>query len=252
MSENDLSVWYRGIPIISKYWFTGAVILPLLSRLGVLSPWWLVLEFNLFVKNFQIWRPVTALFFYPITPATGFNYLIMLYFLYSYSTRLETGLFDGRPADYLYMLIFNWICITIIALFADIYFLMEPMVLAVLYIWCQANKDTIVQFWFGTQFKAMYLPWVLVAFNMVIRGGGLNELIGILVGHLYYFLAFKYPQEFGGRAFIQTPSFLYNWLPNTRGGVHGFGTAPTARRADAAPGGGGGRYFFGQGRRLDD
>lgn len=91
---------------------------------------------------------------------------------------------------------------------AGVYFLLEPMVLSVLYIWCQHNRDQIVQFWFGTQFKAMYLPWILVLFNMIIRGGGMNELIGILVGHLYYFLMFKYPQEYGGSSFIWTPGFL--------------------------------------------
>ena len=40
---------------------------------------------------FQIWRPFTALLFYPITPSTGFHFLINLYFLYNYSLRLETG-----------------------------------------------------------------------------------------------------------------------------------------------------------------
>ena len=49
--------------------------------------------------------------------------------------------------------------------------LMVPMVLSVLYVWCQLNKDVIVSFWFGTQFKAMYLPWVLFAFNLIISGG---------------------------------------------------------------------------------
>ena len=42
----------------------------------------------------------------------------------------------------------------------------------------------------------MYLPWILWGFNMVLRGGGINELLGILVGHTYYFLAFRYPQVF--------------------------------------------------------
>jgi Derlin-1 len=82
------------------------------------------------------------------------------------------------------------------------------MVLSVLYVWCQFNKDTIVSFWFGTQFKAIYLPWILVAFNMILRGGGINELIGILVGHAYYFMAFQYPIDMGGRALIKTPQFL--------------------------------------------
>ena len=47
------------------------------------------------------------------------DYLINLFFLYNYSLRLETGLFSGRPADYLFMLIFNWICCVIIGLLAE-------------------------------------------------------------------------------------------------------------------------------------
>lgn len=49
--------------------------------------------------------------------------------------------------------------------------LMDCMVLSILYVWCQLNKDRIVQFWFGTMFKAMYLPWVLFGFNFIIAGG---------------------------------------------------------------------------------
>ena len=129
---------------------------------------------------------MTALFYYPLSPQTGFHFLINLYFLYNYrseknealqnnfnnffSLRLETGIFDGRPADYLFMLIFNWLLAVIVALGLSIPFLMDPMVMSILYVWCQLNKDTIVNFWFGTQFKAMYLPWVLFGFNMIIAG----------------------------------------------------------------------------------
>lgn len=45
-----------------------------------------------------------------------------------------------------------------------------PLVISVLYVWCQVNRDTVVQFWFGTQFKAMYLPWALAAFNVLLGG----------------------------------------------------------------------------------
>ena len=45
-----------------------------------------------------------------------------------------------------------------------------PLVISVLYVWCQVNRDTIVQFWFGTQFKAMYLPWALAGFNVLLGG----------------------------------------------------------------------------------
>jgi derlin-1 len=48
---------------------------------------------------------------------------------------------------------------------------MDILVLATLYVWCQLNKDVIVQFWFGTQFPAVFLPWVLLGFNVIMSGG---------------------------------------------------------------------------------
>lgn len=161
------------------------------------------------------------------------------------------GLFDGRPADYLFMMLFNAIILIIIGFLMPLRLLMDPLVLSVLYVWCQVNKDTIVQFWFGMQFKAMYLPWVLAAFNMIIQGGGIMELIGIFVGHLYFFLMFKYPQDFGGQRFLSTPSILYKLLPNRQGGVSGFGVPPASRRPRNDNGGGGGGWGgWGRGHRL--
>ncbi|CAH8621087.1 unnamed protein product [Schistosoma mattheei] len=96
----------------------------------------------------------------------------------------------------------------IVSFLASFYVLLEPMVLTVLYIWSQLNRDVIVQFWFGMQFKAMYFPWVLVIFNLIVRGSAMMELVGIIVGHLYYFFVFQYPQEYGGQAILKTPGFL--------------------------------------------
>jgi len=251
MASSDIGDWYRNIPMMTKYWFTGSVALPLVGKLGLVSAMSMILDFHSFIYRFQIWRPITALFYFPLVPQTGFQFLMNLYFLYSYSTRLETGVFDGKPADYLFMLIFNWICLVIIGLLASIPLLMNPMVLSVLYVWCQFNKDQVVQFWFGTQFKAMYLPWVLLAFNVIVSGGGWYEFIGIVVGHIYFYVMYKYPQDFGGRQFIQTPAFFYNYLPNRQGGVSGFGMAPPSNRRPA--GGDAGRqqrHAWGQGNQL--
>lgn len=60
---------------------------------------------------------------------------------------------------------------------------MDPLVLSVLYVWCQLNKDVVVSFWFGTRFKAMYLPWVLLAFNMILSGGYVSQ-----IKHIIYYL----------------------------------------------------------------
>lgn len=178
---------------------------------------------------------ICSVFYYPLNPATGFHFLLNCYFLYNYSLRLETDHFKSSPGDYFFLLLFNWaICVVIGLLFSLpvcnstnswLYFsnyfkwilhkiwysfqlLMDPLILSVLYIWCQLNKDVIVNFWFGTRFKAMYLPWVLLAFNLILSSGSTYSLVGILVGHLYYFLKIKYPQELGGPAYLTTPSFM--------------------------------------------
>jgi derlin-1 len=55
------------------------------------------------------------------------------------------------------------------------------------------------------------LPWVLVGFNLIVKGGGFMELLGIAVGHIYFFLMFKYPQDFNGVQLLQTPQILYKY-----------------------------------------
>lgn len=225
---SDIADWFKSLPIFTRWWLALTALFSLSGRFGLMKAHNLILLYQPFIHRFQIWRPFTALFFYPISSATGFHFLINCYFLYRYSLLLETGVFADRPADYFFMLLFNWSCCVIVGLLAEITLLMDPMVLSVLYVWCQLNKDVIVNFWFGSQFKAMYLPWVLFGFKLIISGGGVLELVGIFVGHVYFFLKFKYPQEFGGAQYLRTPSILYQWFPNQRT-LHGFGSVPGVR-----------------------
>lgn len=247
---SDIGDWFKSIPFITRTWFAASIAVPFIGKLGLVDFRNLVLDSGLVLNRFHLWRPVTATLFFPITPNTGFLYMVNLYFLYHYSTRLETGAFDGKPADYIFMLLFNWICIVIVGMMMDMRLLMIPLIMSVLYVWAQFNKDTIVSFWFGTRFKAHYLPWVILAFNFIIGGSFVNELTGNLVGHLYFFLMFKYPMDLGGRSFLSTPEFLYRFFPNRRGGVSGFGVPPSRPAQPAGGGMGIGRHNWGQGNRL--
>lgn len=110
MATNELSLWYNSIPQMTRYWFTGSVVLPLLGRFGIINANYLILDFAATFRHFQVrhpayltafclttagslqlWRPITALFYFPISPRTGFHYLLNLYFLYNYSSQLESG-----------------------------------------------------------------------------------------------------------------------------------------------------------------
>lgn len=224
--------WFKSVPFFTRYWFAGTIIFTLLGRFGILNPMNLIFLWEP-ITRFQIWRFFTCVLYYPLSPATGFHFLINLYFLYKYSGYLESGFYAANPADYFFMLVVNWICCLLIACFVNLPFLMDPMVLSVLYVWCQLNKDVIVNFWFGTRFKAMYLPWVLLGFNVVVNGGGLVEIIGILVGHFYYYLFFLYP-DYSNMRLLSTPAIFKQWFPSQAGGIHGFGVPPV-RPATAAP-----------------
>lgn len=116
----DIADWFRNVPPFTRYWLALTAGFTVLGRFGIFKPNNLILLYEP-LKRFQLWRLATCVFYYPLTPQTGFHFLINLYFLYSYSNRLETSQYAGKPADYFFMLLFNWICCLIVGLVADIY-----------------------------------------------------------------------------------------------------------------------------------
>ncbi|CAF1618958.1 unnamed protein product [Adineta ricciae] len=111
-ATNDLGQWYKSIPKITRVWFTASIVVSFAPRLGLVRPHNLILLLTPIIKNFQIWRLLTAVLFYPV----GFNLLINLFFIYQYSTRLETSTFNGKPADYVFCLSFLWLCNVIVGI----------------------------------------------------------------------------------------------------------------------------------------
>lgn len=142
---SEISEWFKSLPIFTRYWFSLTIAFSLIGRFGIISVANLILLYEPFIYNFEIWRAITSTFFYP----ASFHLLMNLYFLYNYSLRLETREFEGRPADYFYLLLFNWAIVVTGGLFLGFRVLMVSLLLSVIYIWCQLNKDAIVQFWFG-------------------------------------------------------------------------------------------------------
>ncbi|KAL3321166.1 Derlin 1 [Cichlidogyrus casuarinus] len=254
MAGNEFSDFIKSIPFLTRYWFCATIILSLSERLGLISPYWLILDSEAIFYKFQIWRPLTALLFFPIRKSTAFHFMINLYFMYSYSTRLENENFAGRRADYAFLLAFAWFCLALLGIMFEMPYFMEAMVIAVLYIWCQHNRETIVQFWFGTSFKAAYLPWVLLAFDFLVNGQFQGPLFGILVGHAFYFFNHQYPSEFGGSCLLKTPAFFYSLFATSGpvqtgfAGPQNFGQRPSSSTGATLLN----RRFPGSGNRLGD
>lgn len=142
---SDVSEWFKSLPIFTRYWLALTIAFSLIGRFRIINVTNLILLYDPFIHKFELWRALTSVFFYP----TSFHLLMNLYFLYNYSLRLERIDFEGRPADYFYLLIFNWIGCLIAGLLLNFSLLMNAMIVSVIYVWCQLNKDAIVNFWFG-------------------------------------------------------------------------------------------------------
>eukprot|EP01034_Spumella_vulgaris_P031253 gene31253-38616_t len=80
------------------------------------------------------------------------------------------------------------------------------------------------------QFNAPYLPWMLLLFSLVLGNPVEMDVLGIIVGHTYYFLDIVYPQvaEIRGwslKKIIRTPVVLH----------YIFGTTPPVDEVNEAP-----------------
>jgi len=216
--SNEIGEFIKNIPPVTRFLFLGTFGLTVLANLTPIIPFQYLLLTPRAIWNFEIWRFITCFLF---GGQLGFHFLMRLYFLYNYSKNLESQFFEGRRADYVFFILFSCVCLLIIGSIFTFYLLGEGLTFAIVYLWSQLNREVIVSFMFGARFKAIYLPWVLLAFNILMGGKGVFELVGIVVGHLYYFLTELYPRS-SGVQLLKTPQFLINFFPPEGPRVHGF------------------------------
>lgn len=105
---------------------------------------------------------------------------------------------------------------TLFPTFATIKFLGHPLSFMMVYVWGRAPENAHVRLGFlGIfPFSAPYLPWVLLVFSMVIGNPVETDFLGIIAGHIYYFLAFVYPavadiRHWQRKKLLYTPRILH-------------------------------------------
>ena len=98
------------------------------------------------------------------------------------------------------MLVFGAIAMVTCAMFIDTFskikFLGHPLAFMFVYVWARGVEQRHLRMsLLGLfPFNAPYLPWVLLLFSLFIGNPIETDLLGIVVGHLYYFLDVVYPQ----------------------------------------------------------
>lgn len=155
---SDLKAFVASIPQVTRYLTIATLVFSLGSKVGLCSVYQLALLTEPIYSNFQVWRLITAHLY-----SAGQGLIWHLYLLYSNSRELEQGHFSGKRADYVLTIIILIFCIDMAGLYLQFPILSEAFGMGITYIYSQIRAHQPVSFMFGLQFKAMYLPYVLLA-----------------------------------------------------------------------------------------
>ncbi|XP_041631967.1 derlin-1-like [Drosophila kikkawai] len=207
--------WYRSLPRLTRYWFTTTVVVScLVGPLEMLPVEWMKLDWNLVYYHWEWWRCLTSIVAYPINSGMVFRFVLHCHYLLKYSAMLENQ-FERSPAAYLYLLIIVAVLANVAGFLFKTDNVMKIAVMSVLYIGCRLQPD-VTESLFGTRFKALHLPLVLVVLDYFIFFS-LQSFYGICIGDIYHSLKFHYPN------LLDTPRILKNILPDVHGDFSGAG-----------------------------
>ncbi len=94
----------------------------------------------------------------------------------------------------------------------NLLFLGHAFTIMLVYVWSRRNPYVRMNFFGLLNFQAPYLPWVLLGFSLLLGNAILVDLMGIAVGHIYYFLEDVFPNQPGGFRVLETPRFMYYFI----------------------------------------
>ncbi|CAM9544608.1 unnamed protein product [Pylaiella littoralis] len=229
-SPEDL---FRSLPPVSKVLIVGMVGSLLSVVLNIFSPVDLALSWPLVWKKFHVWRLFTSGIF-PGMPS--FGALMMMFSVGMFSLRYEKDGFSmgggGGSADYAFMLLFGFVGIetSLLLLFYQPYLIFtESVMFYICYVWSRKHPTMSVSFW-GIPINALFVPWVMIAMRVCMGSSVFHGLLGIAIGHLFYFLVDVLP-DLHDIDLLRTPKIFVDVLG---WGQEGSGVSMQA------PGGGGG------------
>jgi len=205
--QTMLSQAYLEMPPVTRVYTTACVMTTIAVKLEVVSPFQLYFNPLLILKQYQVWRLITPFLFFG---NFGFNFFFNMIFTYRYCKMLEEGSFRGKTADFVMMFLFGGVSMIIAAFIINQLFLGQALTIMLVYVWARRNPFVRMNFFGLLTFNAPYLPWVLLGFSLLLGNSISVDILGMVIGHVYYFLEDIFPNQPGGRRILATPQFLRN------------------------------------------
>merc|ERR1719411_1966126 len=106
------------------------------------------------------------------------------------------------------MFVFGAVCMITYAFFVNPFFLGQAFTLMLVYVWARRNPFVRMNFFGLLTFNAPYLPYVLLGFSLLLGNAVSVDLLGMAVGHTYFYLEDIFPNQPGGFKLLKTPQIL--------------------------------------------
>lgn len=185
---DSLQSWFQSLPMVTKTFFVCTLLTGACCSFNFISPSSCVFVWPLISRKFEIWRLVMPYFF---AGGFSFNFAMHLYILYQNCLRYEANPYNtgagGSSADFLWMVIIAAAIHTVLAWIFEFMVFSESMLYVIMYVWSRREPDGRLSM-FGFKFQALYLPWIYMGIRMIMGGSITMPLLGVAIGHVYFFL----------------------------------------------------------------
>lgn len=198
-----LEIWHKTPPITQVY-VGSSLMITLLSFALNGNKWPELLHFDWqAVLTGQIWRLFSAFLFFG---QLDMFYPLTMQFVWQHMSQLEK-LNYNKPEDFLVMVLFG--AGSLIGIYSlmgiSMKFLGHNLATFLVYIWSRVFEGSDINFMDIVTLKSEMLPWFFCIQTFVLeREIPFADLIGIVVGHLYYYLSSK--------GSLQSPALFRSWF----------------------------------------
>ncbi|TWU74740.1 hypothetical protein ED733_005603 [Metarhizium rileyi] len=173
-----LEEWFWEMPVCTRWWTAATILTSALVQCHMVTPFQLFYSFRAAFAKSQ-----------------------------RYARLLEES--SGRsPAHFSWLLLYAMTSLIVLSPLVSMPFLGQPLSSTLVYIWSRRNPDTRLSFLGLLVFTAPYLPWVLMAFSLFMHGSiPRDEIMGVVIGHIWYFFNDVYPPLHNGSRPLDPPSW---------------------------------------------
>ncbi|BAT92880.1 Derlin-1 protein [Vigna angularis] len=199
--------YYRSLPPVSKIYGVACLMTTSAFYLQLYDAWNIALVYGPVFKRLQVWRLITNFFF--LGPFS-LPFAVRLIMIAKYGVSLERGPFDKRTADYVWMFIFGALSLLVISAVPYFWypFLGVSLVFMIVYVWSREFPNARINIYGVVSLKGFYLPWALLALDLIFGNPIKPDILGMLAGHIYYFLTVLHPLA-GGNFKFKTPLWVH-------------------------------------------